>query len=115
MLSSNALNCVRGQAAREIGPLLWEDKILFTEFREVIEKLVFDENPAVRFATLYALWPSYSYNIEREWAEEKIIKIYESDIRTASFYDSKNMFFRLYPKYKERVLKGLSGNNVLCP
>ena len=28
MLSSNALNCVRGQAAREIGPLLWEDKIL---------------------------------------------------------------------------------------
>ncbi|MCI9082763.1 MAG: hypothetical protein HFI70_10795 [Lachnospiraceae bacterium] len=103
MLSSNALNCVRGQAARAIGNLLWEDKNLFTEFREVIERLVFDENPAVRFATLYALWPSY--NIEREWAEEKIIKIYEADIRTASFYDSKNMFFRLYPKYKEQVLK----------
>lgn len=103
MLSSNALNCVRGQAARAIGNLLWENKILFTEFREVIEKLVFDENPAVRFAVLYDLWPSY--NIEREWAEEKIIKIYEADIRTASFRDSKNMFFRLYPKYKERVLK----------
>ena len=103
MLNSNALNCVRGQAARAIGNLLWEDKNLFTESREVIEKLVFDENPAVRFATLYALWPSY--NIEREWAEEKIIKIYESDIRTASFHDSKNMLFRLYPKYQERVLK----------
>lgn len=103
MLSSNALNCVRGRAARAIGNLLWEDKVLFTEFREVIERLVFDKNPAVRFATLYALWPSY--NIERAWAEEKIIKIYESDIRTASFHDSKNMFFRLYPKYKERVLK----------
>lgn len=103
MLSSNALNCVRGQAARAIGNLLWEDKILFTEFREVIEKLVFDKNPAVRFATLYALWPSY--NIDREWAEEKIIKVYESDIRTTSFYDSKNMFFLLYPKYKGRVLK----------
>lgn len=103
MLRSNALNCVRGRAARAIGNLLWENKNLFTEFREVIEKLVFDENPAVRFAVLYTLWPSY--NIEREWAEEKIIKIYESDIRTASFHDSKNMFFRLYPKYKERVLK----------
>lgn len=103
MLSSNALNCVRGQAARAIGNLLWEDKILFTEFREVIEGLVVDKNPAVRFAALYALWPSY--NIEREWAEEKIIKIYESDIRAASFHDSKNMLFRLYPKYKERVLK----------
>ena len=103
MLSSNALNCVRGQAARAIGHLLWEDKNLFAEFREIIERLVVDKNPAVRFATLYALWPSY--NIEREWAEEKIIKIYESDIRAASFHDSKNMFFRLYPKYKERVLK----------
>ncbi len=103
MLNRNALNCVRGRAARTIGNLLWEDKILFTEFREVIERLVFDENPAVRFATLYVLWPSY--NIEREWAEEKIIKIYESDIRTTSFYDSKNMFFHLYPKYKERILK----------
>ena len=103
MLSSNALNCVRGQAARAIGNLLWEDKILFTEFREVMEGLAVDKNPAVRFAALYALWPSY--NIEREWAEEKIIKIYEADIRTASFHDSKNMFFCLYPKYKERVLK----------
>ena len=103
MLSSNALNCVRGKAARAIGHLLWEDKNLFAEFREVIEKLVVDENPAVRFATLYVLWPSY--NIEREWAEGKIIKIYESDVRTASFHDSKNMFFRLYPKYKKQVLK----------
>lgn len=103
MLGSNALNCVRGQAARAIGHLLWEDKNLFAEFKEVIEKLVVDENPAVRLAALYVLWPSY--NIEREWAEGKIIKIYESDVRTASFYDSKNMFFRLYPKYKERVLK----------
>lgn len=43
MLSSNALNCVRGQAARAIGNLLWEDKILFTEFRAVIEGLVVDK------------------------------------------------------------------------
>lgn len=103
MLSSNALNCVRGQAAMAIGHLLWEDRSLFIQFREVIEKLVLDENPAVRFAVLYALWSSY--NIDREWAEEKIINIYESDIRTTSFQDSKNMFFRLYPKYKERILK----------
>jgi len=103
MLHSNALNCVRGQAVRTIGHLLWEDRNLFIQFRDVIEKMALDENPAVRFATLYALWPSY--NIEREWAEKKIICLYESDIRTASFQDSKNMFFRLYPKYKERILK----------
>lgn len=62
-----------------------------------------DENPAVRFAALYALWPSY--NIDREWSEEKILNLYESDIRMASFDDSKNMFFLLYPKYRERVIK----------
>ena len=101
-LHSNALNCVRGNAARTIGHLLWKDEKLFLQFKDVIEGLVKDENPAVRFAALYALWPSY--NIDREWAEEKILYLYESDIRMASFHDSKNMFFRLYPKYKERII-----------
>ena len=102
MLHSNALNCVRGNAARTIGHLLWEDRELFPRFKATIDGLTKDENPAVRFASLYALWPSY--NIDREWAGEKIIYLYESDIRMASFHDSRNMFFLLYPKYKERVI-----------
>ncbi|WP_434311480.1 hypothetical protein [Hominifimenecus sp. rT4P-3] len=102
MLHSNALNCVRGNAARAIGHLLWEDKGLFSRFKDVIERLTKDENPAVRFASLYALWPSF--NINREWAEEKIIYLYESDVRMASFHDSSNMFFLLYPKYRERII-----------
>lgn len=103
MLHSNALNCVRGRAARAIGHLLWEDKRLFSKFQEVLEGLVKDENPAVRFASFYALWPSY--NIEREWTEKRIMDLYESDIRMASFQDSKNMFFLLYPRYREKVIK----------
>ena len=102
MLHNNALNCVRGSAARAIGHLLWEDKETFLRFKDVIEGLTKDENPAVRFASLYALWPSY--NIDREWAAEKILYLYESDIRMASFYNSKNMFFLLYPKYKEKII-----------
>lgn len=102
MLHSNALNCVRGNAARTIGHLLWENKELFSRFKDIIDGLTKDENPAVRFASLYALWPSY--NIDREWAGEKIICLYESDIRMASFHNSRNMFFLLYPKYKERVI-----------
>lgn len=103
MLHSNALNCVRGSTARAIGHLLWEDKKLFVQFKDVIEGLTKDENPAVCFAALYALWPSY--NIDRAWAEERILNLYESDIRMTSFPDSKNMFFLLYPKYKKRVIK----------
>lgn len=102
MLISNAFNCARGSAIRTIGNLLWEDEKLFWEFKDVIEELAKDENPAVCFAALYALWPSY--NIDREWAEEKILYLYEVDIRMASFLDSKNMFFYLYPKYKERII-----------
>lgn len=71
MLHNNALNCVRGSAARAIGHLLWEDKETFLRFKDVIEGLTKDENPAVRFASLYALWPSY--NIDREWAAGKDI------------------------------------------
>ena len=102
MLRSNAWNCVRGRAAAAIAHLLWEDEKLFLRFQDTIDRLVQDENPAVRFASMEALWPSY--NISKEWTEEKIMYLYESDIRMAGFYDSKNMFFRLYPRYGERVL-----------
>lgn len=102
MLQSNAINCVRGEAAQAIGKLLWEEKPLFSQFKGTIEKLTLDENPAVKFASLYALWPCY--NIERDWASEKIIILYEQDYRFAGFHGTKSMFFLLYPKYRERVL-----------
>jgi len=101
-LHSKALNCVKGTASRAIGHLLWENKELFQEFKEVIDNLTLDDDPAVNMASFYALWPSY--NIDREWTETKIMRLYEFDFRMAGFQDSKGMFFRLYPKYKERVL-----------
>lgn len=101
-LVSKSLNCVRGEALRAIGHLLWENKELFVEFKQVIDSFTYDRDAAVQMASFYALWPVY--NIDREWSEKKILELYESDIRMAGFQDSKSMFFRLYPKYKERVL-----------
>ena len=103
MLQSNALNCVRGEAAQAIAQLLWNDNYLFKQFKSTIEKLASDENPAVKLASLFALWPSY--NIERDWASEIILNLYEHDYRIAGYHDTKNMFFLLYPKYRECVLK----------
>lgn len=103
MLQSNALNCVRGRASRAIAQLLWKESELFIEFKKTIELLVMDENPAVRLASLFALWPSY--NIDRNWASEKILYLYEQDYRLAGFHDTKNMFFLLYPQYRQRILK----------
>jgi len=102
MLQSNAFNCVRGNAARAIGSILWENGELFDQFKDTIEVLVEDINPAVQYAALDALWPVS--NINQIWAFEKILYLYEKDIRMASFYRSKNMFFALYPNYRERVL-----------
>lgn len=103
MLQRNSLNSVRGKAAQAISELLWKDSTLFEQFKNIIEKLTLDENPAVKYASLFPLWPSY--NIDRDWASEKIINLYEQDYRLAGFHGTKNMFFLLYPKYRERVLK----------
>lgn len=102
-LHEHALNCTRGHAISAMSALLWNDTTLLEQFRDTIEKLTRDENPIIRFATLYTLWPSY--NIDKSWAEERIMFLYECDIRMAGFHDSKDMFFRLYPKYGKRVLK----------
>ena len=100
-LISRSLNCMKGHAIRAMGHLLWDNKELFAEFKDVIDKLILDDE-AVRMACFNALWPIY--NIDREWAEERILGVYESDVRMAGFQDSKGMFFRLYSKYKERTL-----------
>lgn len=97
-----SLNYMKGHAIRAIGHLLWDNQALFVDFKEVIDKLTLDEDEAVRMACFYALRPIY--NIDREWAEKRILRIYESDDRMAGFYDSKELFFRLYPKYKSNVL-----------
>lgn len=102
-LHEYALNCIRGHAINAIGALLWKDKKLLEHFKETIEKLIRDENPIIRFASLYALWPSY--NIDRPWAEERILSLCESDIRMVNFHDSEVMLLRLYSKYGKRILK----------
>ncbi|MNW40958.1 hypothetical protein D3C74_180840 [compost metagenome] len=103
MLQSNALNCVRGKAARSIAHLLWKDNSFFGVFKDVLEKLVVDQNPAVRLASLFALWPSY--NIDREWASKKIINLFKQDHRLAGFHGTKDMLFLLYPQYRQSVLE----------
>lgn len=101
-LISKSLNCAKGHAVSAIGNLLWDNKNLLADFKETIDKLTLDKDAVVRMACFYALWPIY--NIDREWAESRILRVYESDIRMAGFQDSKNMFLRLYSKFKERIL-----------
>jgi hypothetical protein len=102
MIHSNALNCVRGTAARTIGNILWNNKEKYNFYKSTINSLSIEENLAVKYASLWALWPVY--NIDRDWSAEKIINIFEEDIRLTCYHDSKNMFFLLYSKYRDRVI-----------
>ncbi|WP_249523922.1 hypothetical protein [Fusobacterium nucleatum] len=102
-LRNSALNSVKGRAAMAIGYLLQENKELFPQFKDIIEKMILDKNSEVCFAIMYALYPSY--NIDKEWAEKKILYLFETDIRTTSFFYSNNILFHLYHTYKEKVIK----------
>lgn len=103
MLKSNAINCTIGNVAIAIGNLLWNNKKLYAQFKQTVLKLFNDMNAAVRLANLYALSPIY--NIDRDWATEKILETFEGDYRIAGYSNSKQLFFLKYPKFRERVLK----------
>lgn len=102
-LENKTWNHLRGSAVRAMAGLLWKQEEYFSDFKPVLEEMTKDDELIIRFAVLFALWPSY--NIEREWAEQRILKIYESDIRTVGFRDSKDMLLRLHSSYKDSITK----------
>ncbi|MFV0393271.1 MAG: hypothetical protein ACK5LC_02575, partial [Coprobacillaceae bacterium] len=101
IVQSNAYNCVRGDASRAIGSLLWDNKALFDIFKDTIKKLSEDENIVIRYASLWSLFPVF--NIDKEWASGLIVKVYEGDIRLCCFHDTRRMFHILPAQYRDRI------------
>lgn len=100
-LETDALNCTRGVAASAIGHLLWERKELFVRFKPTIIKLMQDDNTAVRFASLDALWPIY--NIDEAWTVSNVLSVFKRDNRTIGYRGSKLLFVREYEKHKAEM------------
>ena len=100
-LETDALNCTRGVAASAIGHLLWERKELFVKFKPIIIKLMQDENTAVRFASLDALWPIY--DIDKAWTVSKVLSVFKRDNRTIGCRGSRCLFVCEYEKYKRKT------------
>jgi len=65
-VANSALNCVRGRSAMTMAKLLFEQRGLFSIFREAINNLVNDVSPAVRIAAMYVCLPLL--NIDRTQA-----------------------------------------------
>ena len=76
---------------------------MFESFKETIIKLCEDKNPAVRLATFDILWPAY--NINREWAKNKILNMLNDDYRLAGYRSMKQMFFLIHKDRHEEIEK----------
>lgn len=100
-LETDAINCTRGIAASAIGHLLWERKELFEKFKPTIIKLMQDENTAVRFASLDALWPIY--NVDKAWTVSNVLSVFKSDNRTIGCRGSKCLFVCEYERHKRKM------------
>ncbi|KSU01886.1 hypothetical protein EFN80_03735 [Lactococcus lactis] len=103
MLRTNAINCTRGEAVRAIGKLIYKEKSLFSEFQSTLQKVSTDKNPAVRFATLFALW--HTYDIDKEWTQKILLDLLNQDYRMVGFYNMNQLLFDLYPEYREDIIK----------
>ncbi len=101
-IESNAINSVRSEALRAIAELIWDDDKMAERFLEPIKKAVADTNPVMRYASQFALWPIY--NIDRKWASEQLISLYEKDVRMAGFHDGRGMLLRLYTDYQRKII-----------
>lgn len=99
-IESILMNSARGVAARAIGHILWNYKSALGFFKETIEYMTNDENPIIRFSSLYALWPSY--NIDKDWAQKEIVKVLLSDYRMSGFGD-RRMLFSLHDEYGKQL------------
>ena len=81
-LESNAINCVRGVAAMAIGQLLWSHPKLLDKLKFTLERIVEDEHPAVRIASLQAILPVV--NIDEDYAVHLFTKAIHADPRVAA-------------------------------
>lgn len=100
-IETKSLNCIRGTAIYTIAKLLWENHKYYPAFKECIAELANDHNPVIRYAALYALYPIY--NIDREWALDKIMKIFDKNHLMIGFPNSRKLFNCCYSEYQTTI------------
>ena len=101
-IESNAINCVRGRAIKALSSLVWGNKDIYEKNKETIELLTEDKNIYVAYATLFLLWSIINY--DHDWAEEKIINLFNWDYRLAGFVDSRRFFCICRQKYPNDII-----------
>jgi hypothetical protein len=104
-IDSNLWNITKGKAALAISRLVWDSNEMFRLFRCAIDKLVEDENPAIRLAGLHALYACYNHDVNGVLI--KCLGMFEHDNRLIGFEKSCWLLFRIYdlfPDCRTRIL-----------
>ena len=100
---SNSINGLSGSWTGAISQILSNTPELFYEFKDYIEKIIQNENIIINFSVFVIL--SITCNIEKEWTLEKLINLYEKDIRLTNHFYYSLMLKLYFSEYKERFLK----------
>lgn len=100
---SNSINSLSGSWTGTVSQILKNTPELFYEFKDFIEKIIQNENIIINFSVFVIL--SITCNIEKEWTLEKLINLYEKDIRLINHFYYSLMLKLYFSEYKERFLK----------
>lgn len=111
-LLNNAINCVRGNALRAIGRLVWIHHELGDRFKQTVATACHDCNDAVRFSVMFCAIP-YS-NIDRHFSESVFRELVSTDLRVLTAKYSWELLSEIYktdPKWcHETVVEALKSD-----
>jgi hypothetical protein len=100
-LEVNAINCVRGLAARAVARILYDLPDLLPRFLPTVERLLDDPHPAVRVAATEICLPIW--NVDKPLSVNWFKRVVSHDLRIASSREGCRMYNCCLPTFHEQV------------
>ena len=95
-------NSVNKKVTDAIAEVIKNKPEKFNEFKNIIENIITNENIIANHSFLKILCTAY--NIEKEWSLEKLINLYEKNIRLINTQHFDTIFWLYDSKYKKKIV-----------
>lgn len=95
-------NSVNKKVTDAIAEVIKNKPEKFNEFKNIIENIITNENIIANHSFLKILCTAY--NIEKEWSLEKLINLYEKNIRLINTQYFDTIFWLYDSKYKKKIV-----------
>lgn len=100
-LEQNAINCVRGVAARAISHILYDRQDLLPQFLSTVADLLDDPHPVVRVAAIAICLPVW--NLDRSLSVSLFSRAVAGDLRVAASRTARHFFNYSIPQFEEQL------------